>query len=364
LGQYRILILLFFPSELFPKAGVMDVSQTAPRARRALGWGLACYVACQLAFSAVLYDPEYQWRQEALETRLAADPHRPLLLVMGSSRTLMAFSAELLPPMRTTSGQPALPFNFSHAAAGPVMNLMDLRRLLREGIHPDWLVLEMMPPFLAGEGFDALTADLGARDLPLLQHYVSPWMLYGKYALARLLTDHRHQLEFIRRHGPAWILGEKKGPESGHGPLGGFAVSASIDPDQRARRTDLMRRQYAPTLQEYELSPAGDRATHALLELCRREHIRLVLLLMPEASAFRSWYPPRARTTLSQYLDHISREFDVPVVDARTWVADEDFMDGHHVLRGGQAAFTSRLGREVLQPLVEGRLNGRMKNEE
>jgi hypothetical protein len=336
----------------------MQVGHTAARARRALGWGLGCYVLCQLAFSTVLYDPEYEWRLDTLKARVAEDPKRPLLLVIGSSRTQMGFSAEMLPPVQTTAGQAVLSFNFSHPAAGPVMNLMNLRRLLREGIHPDWLVLEMMPAFLAGEGFDCLTADLGAQDLPVLAHYVSPWMLYGKYALARLATDHRPQLDFLRRHGPAWLLGERQGPERGHGPLGGFVANTSIDPGERARRIDLMHAQYAETLREYELSPAGDRATRALLDLCRWQHLPTVLLLMPESSAFRSWYSDRARATVARYLDGLVKDFDVPLLDARTWVADEDFSDGHHLLRGGQAAFSTRLEREVLQPLVEGRLVG------
>jgi hypothetical protein len=46
------------------------------------------------------------------------------------------------------------------------------------------------------------------------------------------------------------------------------------------------------------------------------------------------------------------REFGVAVVDARRWLADEEFEDGHHPLLAGQRAFTDRLYREVLVALV------------
>jgi hypothetical protein len=330
----------------------------AKRARCALTWSAACYILCQLAFTGALCDPEYEGRLETLRARLAEASHRPLLLLVGSSRTLMGFGPEILPSLRTPSGQEVLTFNFAHAAAGPVMNLMEVHRLLRDGIHPDWLVLEIMPPFLAGEGNDLLTCDVSARDLPLLQHYVNPWMLYGQYALTRLLTEHRPQREFLRRHGLGWVLGALGRPGLGLRPLGGVSLDKQVDNAKRQALTGLMRSQYLETLQNYALSPDGDRATRALLDLCGREHIQLVLLLMPESSAFRSWYSQRALTTLSQYLDRICGEYHVPLIDARTWVADDDFIDGHHVLQSGALAFTSRLGREVLQPLVEGKLSG------
>jgi hypothetical protein len=326
--------------------------------RCVLGWGLACYVAWQLAFSGVRYDPEYSCRRDLLTARIAEDPDRPLLLLIGSSRTLMAFCPEALPPLRTPAGQQVLTFNFSHPAAGPIMNLVEVHRLLGEGVRPDWLVVEMMPAFLAGESFIGLTYGLGPGDLSVLQHYVNPWRLYGCFALQRAVTEHRHQLDFVRRHGLAWFLGEGGRPRIDLKPLGGMFLDEQIDPAERSRRTEVMRSQYAATLQDYELDPAADRAAHALLDLCRLEHIRPVLLLTPESSAFRSWYTPRALTTLYQYLDRLSREYDAPLIDARTWLADGDFTDGHHVLRGGAVAFTRRLAREVLGPLVACKLSG------
>ena len=45
----------------------------------------------------------------------------------------------------------------------------------------------------------------------------------------------------------------------------------------------------------------------------------------------------------------------MPVLDTRAWLADDDFIDGHHLFPRSAADFTMRLGREMLAPLVAGR---------
>ena len=79
-------------------------------------------------------------------------------------------------------------------------------------------------------------------------------------------------------------------------------------------------------------------------------------MLSPESSEFRGWYPEAARARIDSYCDELRRDYGVRVIDARSWVADEDFIDGHHALPRGAATFTHRLGRDVLQPLVAGKL--------
>ena len=55
-----------------------------------------------------------------LQARLTETPERPLLLMMGSSRTVMCFRPENLAELHTSAGAQVLPFNFSHLAAGPL----------------------------------------------------------------------------------------------------------------------------------------------------------------------------------------------------------------------------------------------------
>ena len=98
------------------------------------------------------------------------------------------------------------------------------------------------------------------------------------------------------------------------------------------------------------------RAFDDLLALCRREDIPAAVVWMPESSEFRSWYPESARRLVADYCTDLSRQHGVRVIDARDWLRDEDFLDAHHALPPGAAAFTRRLGEQVLCPLVQGTL--------
>src|SRR5262249_15192108 len=100
------------------------------------------------------------------------------------------------------------------------------------------------------------------------------------------------------------------------------------------------------------LSAVADRALREVLRLGRRHHFRTVLVLMPESTAFQELYPSPVRAELDAYLGSLSREYQVPLVDARSWAPDDDFRDGHHLLRPAAWRFSERFGREVLRPLL------------
>jgi hypothetical protein len=91
-----------------------------------------------------------------------------------------------------------------------------------------------------------------------------------------------------------------------------------------------------------------------LLGECQSRGIKVALLLMPEHGVTRSWYPPQARALIHSYLGGISRELRVPIVDGREWSADEDFADLCHLGRHGVEPLSARVGREVVQPLLDG----------
>jgi len=99
-----------------------------------------------------------------------------------------------------------------------------------------------------------------------------------------------------------------------------------------------------------------DHALHDLIALCRQENIPLLFYLMPEGTIFRGWYAPAVSTRINDYLTHLSRECNVPIVDLRTWMEDKYFGDSHHLYRQGATLFTRRFGPEVLACLVQGRL--------
>src|SRR5262245_42128245 len=101
-----------------------------PRRRRAeLAWCLAGFVAVQLALAAgverlwpAVRDPEFGTRERLLRDRLAEAAGRPLVLALGSSRTLMGLDARRLSEAPADGGGRApLVFTFGVGGSGPLM---------------------------------------------------------------------------------------------------------------------------------------------------------------------------------------------------------------------------------------------------
>jgi hypothetical protein len=331
-------------------------------ARRAVLAGLLLFVVIQLAFFAgqeYLFpyscDHDYLYNLALLQQRRREAPQRPLCLLMGSSRTALSFCPEWLPAVDTDR---ALVFNFSHFGAGPIMNLMLLRRLLDAGVHPRWLVLEVLPGYLVKERDDFLVRHIDARDLPRMARYVDRWKLARWYVWWQLQTVPRFPLLLLQGAGPSTSSALTNPALVKGGPFGGWLRwLPHLTEEERRRRTADAREAYESLLQDFRINPAADAALRRSLALCQENEIGVVLMLTPEGSEFRRWYGADTEATLADYLTRLSGETGVPVVDARRWLPDDAFYDSHHVLERGAREFTRRLEAEVLRPLLH--RNGR-----
>jgi hypothetical protein len=357
-------------------AAAVDQACPAPRGRArgnparaaaaALGFGLLFFACLQLALAVLLErprsrlrDPEFATRLPRLRARLAERPGAPLVLVLGSSRPLIGFRPTALPPLRAPGRREPVVFNASFIGAGPFVELVCLHRLLAAGVRPDWLVLEYWPPTEMVELARALPPErLTWSDLaPVARCEDRPAALYWGWALARLLPFHAYHADLLRQYVPAALPAAACRDDRIY-PIddsGWARCTIGTTPTERQRLRAIILTSTTPFLQAFHPAPAADRALHDLLATCRRERIGVVLVSMPESSAFREAYPPPVRAELAAYLRRVGRECAVPWVDARTWSADEEFADGVHLLPDGAAAFTARFGREVLQPLLQGR---------
>jgi Protein of unknown function (DUF1574) len=349
---------------------------TGPRrllhVKKTLLWALLGFVLLQVGFSVVvdtwhpeLYDPEYDVRLKLLRQRMGEEPDRPLLLLIGSSRTVNCFRPEILPPFRPTGQPQPLTFNFSHLASGPAMNLTLLNRLLREGIRPRWLVVELMLPCLSKESYSVVAESSSYQDLPVLHRCVPLDKVYTIYLRTRLLPWYRHRSELLYENAPDWchMEGDKaqEREQIKLDPLGGdtrWMSLASVTQADLQLKLEFAKVGYLPRLQQYQIKDRTVQAVHDMLDLCRKEQIPVVMVMTPESKEFQSWYSPASREIIEGFCGSLRREYGVGIIDARNWLADDAFADGHHTLIRGADAFTLRLGREVLQPLVEANLPG------
>jgi hypothetical protein len=335
------------------------------QARRLVTWFALGLVGLQLALAAALEwwrpdlrDPEYGNKLSLLRSRQAEAPDRPLFLVLGSSRVLNGLRPDRLDAPAAPGESPPLVFNFGLSRHGPVLELLALNRLLADGVRPRWAVVEVTPLLLptGGAGLDAVPLERQKlTDLRLVREFdPAPRGLPWRWLAERAVPCYSNRYVLLSRYLPdlvPWCHREDFGTANVD-RWGWLAMPEARSAEETRIAIDEVKRQHAPTLEQFAVAPQSDRAVRATLELCRREGIATGVILMPESAEFRSWYGPGAEGRLRDYLARLGAEFGVPVVDARDWCPDETFRDGHHLLPAGADRFTERFGREVMPAVV------------
>jgi hypothetical protein len=339
------------------------------RARAALAWAFLVFASLQVGMSVLMdywrpevRDPETGYKQVRLAKATAAEPARPLMLVMGTSRAALGVRPELLPPYRLPKDGVPLVFNDATTGTFPVQQLAALRSLLRAGIRPRWILLEVLhiqhgihnPSSIA---FSRLDRTKWA-DLTVLKRYCDrPWEVYLAWCLPRLAPCFSHRFPLLDQVAPNWtpLPNRMTWVRDRMDRSGWVWVVKTVTQDTYRAGLQRAHDEYAELLTDLRIGEMPDRALRALLALCRQEGIPVSLFLMPEDSKFRSWYSPATTAAWNDYLAGLSREFRVPVIDARAWVPDGQFIDGHHLLPRGAAVFTERFGREAIAPLLAAR---------
>ena len=331
--------------------------------RSILTWGLIWIGVGQASVVAFLewqhpefLDPKYGCRLLALRALRKEQEERTLLLILGSSRAEQGFRPSLLAQTGFPSGP--LFYNLARGGSSPLLYLLTLGRLLSDGVRPDGLLIEIFPPALVEDEESALIYKPTLRDWPLLRRYPVSGRTWAFWLQDRLLLWYKYRSGFLAWAIPQWLPPQARWGEHLWNYRGGEwrVIGAKSSPSERRRLTDDARRRYASSLQHFRIAGEADRALRELLDTCRTQRIAVALFLMPESAEFRGWYSPEALHQLSDYLAELQRDYGVPLIDARRWIADWDFADGHHLLSWGAAAFTRHFADAVLSVLDRGTL--------
>jgi hypothetical protein len=303
-------------------------------------------------------------RLRTLQKRLADNPGAPLVLVLGSSRTMNGLSPAHMPLALDGNIPTPVVYNFALPGSGSVRELMAFRRLRAAGITPDYLLLESWPVLWPEDGAFAerhLIAEDELRwtDLTVLSRYLPGKLDFFARALkgnlvplvsyrSRLLHAGAgcllpHELDQgLSREDDDWTCGDGTG----------WLPYRKIPADGAAQRREVNKGLLvaAPLLNPLRIAPDSDRALHELLDDCRAAGIKTALFLMPEHSECRRWYTPQTHIVVRDYLQRVSAAYAIPVFDARDWAPDEHFADFCHLMPCGAAPFSQRFAREVLRP--------------
>lgn len=327
-------------------------------ARRAVVGGVAVFAALQVGFGLLaearpqVRDPLYGDKLVKLRRRLRDGD--PTVVMLGSSRTGLAFHAA------NVEGQlgGVVAFNFGVPAAGPVTQLVYLKRLLRDGVTPDLLLVEVLPSMLAASAdgrpqeCGMLSADrLTRRECDAVAGYGFPAdALHARWARTVALPAYWLRFQALARILPSSLPWNVRCDWSRGADGDGFsrAWAQSVDDEKRTTLTENARREYAPTLAAYAPGGPAVAALDDLLALCCDRGVAVRLVLMPESSDFRGYFPAEGYDRLLRRLG----EFGVPLVNAREWLDDSAFYDGHHAFVAGADAFTERLTREAIAPAL------------
>ena len=343
-----------------------------PRTRSSRGavlWGVLAFVGVQfgVGLASEVYprirDPLYGDKFVKLDKRLTtAGPDAATVVMIGSSRTGLAFHGQRAEAaLQADLGRPVVAFNYGVPASGPVTHLIYLKRLLDAGVQPDLLLLEILPSMLA-EG----------QDGPLERHWfyadrvtsgeVDTLVKYGfdedkvrkRYARSVLIPGYTLRFQILCRLIPSWLPWQVRFDWSRGADDNGWGTTQSqnVDAVHRAEGVQRAYGEYAPILATFAPGGPAVEALRELLALCRDRDIPVRLVLMPEGSAFRSWYPPERLAVFKMFLRDIATEYDAPLTDAQDWLPDNAFYDSHHMFAAGAEAFTDRLVRDTVGPAL------------
>ena len=337
------------------------------RARSAILWGIGAFAILQVGLFVamsttrwqILRDPDWGARLARLEARLSERPASPLLLILGSSRAGLGLRPEQM--MSAWQPEPPVVFNFYRRGFGPMVSLLYLRRLLEEGIRPDWIIFEVWPPFLNDNnvfGRDDGTLDarrLQWRDRPVVERDAKDGAeLMRLWLQLQLVPWYWHRSILLSYFAPKW------GPPI---PFGDDFWTETDDwgwrelplfGHRRFERFVEKGEEFRHVLEVLHPTPIAERRVTDVLSICRDNKIPVSILYMPESSPLRSWYPEEIRQAIDEYLRGLQPRFGAPLIDARDWMPDEYFGDTHHLTADGAALFSRHLA-EALGVPVKGR---------
>jgi hypothetical protein len=335
-------------------------SRAGPGKQAELMWMLGSFVVIQLLLGFAIdrawmevRDPEFAARLKRLANCTQQNLDRPLILVLGSSRTNMGLRAGDL------SRPPDAPliFNFAIPGSGPIFQHVTMRRLLAAGVRPARVIVEIMPTSLSCRGGRAPneeglldSARLDASEVVgVYRYYHRPYRLSVRWATGRLLPAWRHQA------GLCDVIGLGDGGKSSAGSetwLDEYGwrrpLAAPVTKDQLAKNMQRAMGQYVQALNDGTLAAGPLHAFRDLLDLCKQSAIPVAVVIPPEGSMFRD--NELDYSAIETAIRRAVRDSGSRLYDARAWIDDAGFWDGHHLTVEGAGQFTERFRREILVP--------------
>lgn len=355
--------------------GVVTSAQIHARSKRRAARGLVLWFVLAVTLLHILgalavhvvwpqlRDPEYGRRANRLAVRTAEHPARPLALVVGSSRTAMGVNPAAWEATRPGAPNDPLLFNLGTVGAGPVQQLLALRRALDDGKKPAVVLLEYWPPLLRTDGEYAEWRRVDARrlresDLSVVRDYFpDPSATESDMRRARYDVFRFNRTRLLTQAVPNMV------PKPGRADvawadLDRWGWLPGMEPKNETERRALIdhyRDEYRRRFAGHTIGADAARALRESVQVARAAGAQVAFVVLPESVEFRAWYPPDVEAAAREHLAALSAECGAPVIDARDWEPDAHLADGFHLSRTGSRAFTSKLGAHLRSAFPESR---------
>ncbi|VTU00390.1 Uncharacterized protein OS=Singulisphaera acidiphila (strain ATCC BAA-1392 / DSM 18658 / VKM B-2454 / MOB10) GN=Sinac_5817 PE=4 SV=1 [Gemmataceae bacterium] len=325
-------------------------------ARASLLCGAVAFVAASAGLAVALETVRPEWRDPEFGHRVKrlARVNEPVVLVVGTSRTQNAIA-----PAAMGGGTRA--FNFGQSASTPLKHLLALRRVLDAGTPPAAVVVELFPPGLAVNGpadgeFRDRVARLSAGDFRHLAPYLTaPGDLRGDWLRARAAPWLAQRQVLMSHWAPNWQPWDRRidfqwDTLDPHG----FQPIAGVSPEHRERAWARARREYRDAVIGFHPGAESSRAVRDLVAVCRERSVPVAFFVPPISPAFRESFAPGVLGAAEAHLLKLAGELGVPVFPAPRDTTEDEFMDGHHMLRHGAERYSRWLADTHLTPWLTG----------
>ena len=322
-------------------------------------------------------DAEYGTTLRHLEQRKREYPNRPVVVMLGTSRSKTAFAADRLSEAVPGDENPPLVLNASVYSAHPFHFQLVLRRLIATGAKPDAVFVEIFPLYMSDTSA-IYAADPGrvaiphkatelhrlrGADLDLIwKHDPDRAALWTRrWCESRLVPVSEHRNILIQRYAETWampdVAGSPKYWRAAMSPFGWAQPRVRSLPEGAGAGAEAATEQaYRPHTAFTEVNRTYDVLLRDLLDFCAKEQVEVLgLVIMPESRTFRSWYPENTTVLIRNYTRELATEYGTRMIDAGDWLPDSQFLDHHHVMDPGAEQFSDRLRAEYIRPWMRNR---------
>lgn len=334
------------------------------RARNGLIWSVLAVIALQATLFGVINGPYPQLRDPTFEIKVhrlnqalqQSGPAPMVIVVLGSSVTCNAYDCKTMEQqLGPVCERPVVVYNMAGLGAGPLTQLLYLRRLLDRGIRPGHVCVEFSPQFFNRSVPDDLPRFpshlLTNGDFQVIKRFRNAPEDFDAAWQRVLFPAYAHRLTIMNNVARIMLPTRDKMTLWDNGiDDRGWTELMPNSPEEHGALLNMIDSWYAGTFNTPVTSDVVLGIFHEMLELLEKEGISFTVVMVPQGPKLRECLASAGLEGLKRNVAEICRQNGGMLVDAREWLGEEMFIDSIHPHTHGASIFSRRLVNEFLLP--------------